>query len=202
VRDCTIASLRRRIAYVPQDPWLFDGTIADNIAFARPLASRAAVVRAAQHALVDGFALTLANGYDTPVGEAGASLSGGQRQRIALARAVLSNASLLAMDEPTSSLDDASAEAILASLDRVSRDRTLVIVSHDLRIAERCDRVVVIDGGVVVQDGPPEVLSAVEGPYATLRAHDLTMTKGGEEHAHQESDAQDDESSPLRVALP
>jgi ATP-binding cassette subfamily B protein len=135
-------SLRERIAFVPQDPWLLDGTVAQNIAFGSRTATRAGVIDAGRLAHVDEFIGRLPLGWDTPLGEGGVRLSGGQRRRIALARAAVSGASLLLLDEPTAALDPASADAVLAAVVASRRGRTALIVTHDERVARIADRVV------------------------------------------------------------
>jgi ATP-binding cassette, subfamily B, bacterial len=166
----SLASLRSQLALVPQDPWMLDGTIAENIAFGRPGAGEAAVRSAGALALVDEFADRLPDGWDTVVGEGGVRLSGGQRRRVALARALLRDAAVLLLDEPTSGLDAASEDEVLRALDKAVRGRTVVTVSHQLALAARADRVVVLHGGRVVEQGPHQELLTQDGHYAGLWA--------------------------------
>jgi ATP-binding cassette subfamily B protein len=168
LRRYSLGSLRRQVALVPQDPWLLDGTILDNIAFGRQGATRREIEAAARVALVDEFAGRLPLGYDTPVGEGGVRLSGGQRRRVALARAVVRDASLLLLDEPTSGLDAVAEDAVARALDRVTAGRTVLAVSHRLGLAMRADRVVVLEHGRVVEQGPPGELLAATGAYARM----------------------------------
>ena len=145
VRDITLAGLRARIAYVPQDPWLFDATLAENIAFGSPSVARHRIRAAGRHALVDEFADLLPNGYDTPLGEAGARLSGGQRRRVALARA----AAQRRPDRPARRAHRVarrrSAARVVAAIRRATAGRTVLLVTHDRDLAEIADRVVVLD---------------------------------------------------------
>jgi ATP-binding cassette subfamily B protein len=138
-------SLRQAIAFVPQDPWLFDATIAENIAYGSPTATRHGVLAAGRDALVDEFIDRMPDGYDTIVGEGAVRLSGGQRRRIALARAAVSSAPLVLLDEPTSSLDHESATAVIAAIRNSTAGRTVLLVTHDRDLAELADRVVVVD---------------------------------------------------------
>ena len=170
LRRLELASLRRQIALVPQDPWMLDGTIADNLAFGRPGATPEALEAAARAAFLDDVVSRLPDGWNTQVGEGGVRLSGGQRRRVALARAILRDASVLLLDEPTSGLDAASEQAVLDALDRAAEGRTVLVVSHRLGLAARADRVVVLDGGRVVEQGPPAELLAAGGVYARLWA--------------------------------
>jgi ATP-binding cassette, subfamily B, bacterial len=170
LRDLGLASLRRQLALVPQDPWILDGTVADNLRFGRPGATDAEVEAAARAALVHEFVHRLPDGWNTQIGEGGVRLSGGQRRRVALARAILRDASVLLLDEPTSGLDAASEQAVLDALDRAAEGRTVLAVSHRLSLAARADRVVVLDGGRVVEQGPPGDLLAAGGAYARLWA--------------------------------
>jgi ATP-binding cassette, subfamily B, bacterial len=185
LRDLELGSLRRQLALVPQDPWMLDGTIADNVAFGRsrggsggrtpPRMDRepprdAQLAAAATLAGLDEIVERLPDGWATQVGEGGVRLSGGQRRRVALARAILRDASVLLLDEPTSGLDAASEQAVLDALDRAAEGRTVLSVSHRLSLAARADRVVVLDGGRVVEQGPPGELLAAGGAYARLWA--------------------------------
>jgi ABC-type multidrug transport system fused ATPase/permease subunit len=170
LRGLELDSLRRQIALVPQDPWLLDGSIAANIAFGRPSAGEAEILLAARVAMVDEFAERLPQGYATPVGESGVKLSGGQRRRVALARAILRDASVLLLDEPTSGLDAESERAVLRALEQAARGRTVVAVSHRLALATAADRVVVLDGGRVVEQGSPASLLEAGGSFARLWA--------------------------------
>ena len=170
LRDLELGSLRRQLALVPQDPWMLDGTIADNVAFGKPDASAQELEAAARATLVHEVIARLPEGWSTQIGEGGVRLSGGQRRRVALARAILRDASVLLLDEPTSGLDAASEQAVLDALDRAAEGRTVLVVSHRLGLAARADRVVVLDGGRVVEQGPPAELLAAGGAYARLWA--------------------------------
>ena len=170
LRHLELGTLRRQLALVPQDPWTLDGTIADNVAFGKPDASAQELQAAAKAALVHEVIARLRDGWSTQIGEGGVRLSGGQRRRVALARAILRDASVLLLDEPTSGLDAASERAVLDALDRAAEGRTVPSVSHRLSLAARSDRVVVLDGGRVVEHGPPAELLAAGGAYARLWA--------------------------------
>ncbi len=167
-RQLTLRSLRSKIAVVPQDAWILDGTIADNIRFGHSAASEEEVRLAGRTALMDEFTSRLPDGYDTVVGESGARLSGGQRRRIALARAVLRDARVLLLDEPTSGLDAQSEAAVVRALRRAARGRTVIMVSHRLGLAAVADRVVVLQGGRVVEDGAPRQLVDAGGAFSRL----------------------------------
>jgi ATP-binding cassette, subfamily B, bacterial len=164
VRDLQVRSLRERIAFVPQDPWLLDTTIAGNIAFGCAAPTQHAMVRAARLALVDEFVDRLPDGYDSQVGEGASQLSGGQRRRIALARAAMSQAPLVLLDEPTASLDPDSAAAVIEAITRSTSDRTVLIVTHDIGLARIADRVVTIgatsEAGLFNPSRPREEVSA------------------------------------------
>jgi ATP-binding cassette subfamily B protein len=170
LRRLGLASLRRQIALVPQDPWMLDGTIADNVAFGRAWGGPGDMRAAASACGLDELVRRLPNGWSTRIGEGGVRLSGGQRRRVALARAILRDASVLLLDEPTSGLDAASEQAVLDALDRAAEGRTVLSVSHRLSLAARADRVVVLDGGRVVEHGPGAELLAAGGAYARLWA--------------------------------
>ena len=168
VRSVTLASLRRRIALVTQEPFLFDDSVRANIAYARDEASQAEIEAAARAAAAHDFIASLPDGYDTRVGEAGARLSGGQRQRIAIARAFLKDAPILLLDEATSALDTESEAQVQAALGRLMAGRTTIIIAHRLSTVRGADRIYVIDGGRVVEEGDHARLVLGRGLYARL----------------------------------
>ena len=173
-RTLTLASLRDQIGLVTQETFLFDDTIRANIAYPRPEASLVEIEAAAREAAAHDFILSLPNGYDTQVGEAGARLSGGQRQRIAIARAFLKNAPILLLDEATSALDTESEAQVQAALERLMEGRATVVIAHRLSTVKNADRIYVIDKGQVVEAGAHAELMRARGLYARLaQAQDL-----------------------------
>lgn len=174
VRDVTQASLRKAVGLVAQDATLFNDTIAANIAFGCPGASQADIEAAAKAAAAHDFILRQPNGYETIVGERGASLSGGERQRIALARAFLKDAPILLLDEPTSALDSESEQKIQAALKVLSTGRTTLVIAHRLATVRDADVIFVLDRGRVVEQGDHETLIANGGLYARLAALQFT----------------------------
>ena len=171
ISKVTLASLRRQIALVTQETFLFDATVAENIAFGRhPDATRAEIEAAAREANADGFIAALEQGYDTPLGEGGARLSGGQRQRIAIARAMLRDAPVLLLDEATSALDAEAEERVIEALERLMAGRTTIVIAHRLATVRRAHRICVMEDGRVVEAGTHDILVAKGGLYARLAA--------------------------------
>jgi len=167
-RDWPLADLRRTVALVPQDTYLFSGTIADNLRLARPDASSADLDAAIDGAAATEFIARLPKGLDTEVGERGIKLSGGERQRIAIARALLADAPILVLDEATASVDVASERLIQSALDRLSIGRTVLVIAHRLSTVRHADRIIVMDRGRVVETGSHEALAAGSGQYREL----------------------------------
>ncbi len=163
------ASLRRSIAYVSQHPYLFEGTIRDNIRYGRPDATDAEVEQAARLAHAHDFIMAAPQGYDTPVGENGITLSGGQRQRVSIARAIVRNAPILLLDEATSALDNESEARVQSAIDEVMQGRTTIVIAHRLSTIVNADKIVVLDQGRKVEEGRhAELLARDDGAYARL----------------------------------
>jgi ATP-binding cassette subfamily B protein/subfamily B ATP-binding cassette protein MsbA len=168
VRRVRLADLRAAVSIVLQEPFLLPLSVAENIAYGRPGAPRAEIERAAVAANADRFIRDLPLGYDTVIGERGATLSGGERQRLAIARAILKDAPILILDEPTASLDAATEAAVMSALSRLMEGRTTIVIAHRLSTVRRADAVAVIDGGRLVQFGPHDELMAHDGLYRRL----------------------------------
>ena len=168
VRDLRLDDLRRAIGMVSQDVAVFAGTVADNIAYARPGASRAEIVRAAAIAEADGFISRLPDGYDTRIGSGGQSLSGGERQRLSIARVVLADRPILLFDEATSSLDFETEAAIQRSLTELTASRTTIIVGHRLSTIRHADHIYVLNEGQVAEEGRHDELVKRDGIYASM----------------------------------
>ena len=168
VRQLDLKTLRRHIGIVPQDPVLLKGSIAYNIAYGCPWASREDIVEAADRAGILDFVKSLPRGFDTEVGERGVTLSGGQRQRIAIARAIVRNPRILIMDEATSSLDSAMEQHIHESMQRAMEGRTSLIIAHRLSTVRNADRIIVLEKGEIVEEGDHGTLLKREGVYANL----------------------------------
>ncbi len=172
IREYTLSSLRQQIALVPQDPMLFRASVRENIAYGRPEATQAEIVAAAQAANADGFIRRLPSGYDTILEERGVGFSGGERQRIAIARAMVRQAPLLLLDEPTVGLDAEIEQSVVEALERLMVGRTTIISAHRLSTIQRADLVLVISGGCIVERGTPFDLLAERGYF-----HHLYMTQ-------------------------
>ncbi len=168
LRDLNLESLRSNIAMVPQDPTIFSGTIFENIRFARPAATKEEVVAAARDACVDEFAERMPAKYDTRLGERGVTLSGGQRQRVAIARTILRDAPILLLDEATSALDAESEALIQQALERVTKNRTTLVIAHRLATVRNADRIIVMDKGKVTAQGTHAQLLKKSPLYARL----------------------------------
>jgi len=170
-----LADYRSQIGVVFQDNFLFDGTVLENIAFARPDASREEILRAAKIARCDDFVQELAEGYETVVGERGVKLSGGQRQRVAIARAILADPRILILDEATSSLDSESEALIQEGLSELMKGRTTFVIAHRLSTIRNADAILVVEGGRIVERGAHAELLSHGGRYFDLytRQHGL-----------------------------
>lgn len=168
LRHLTQAELRRHVVMVTQENFLFSGTLADNIRFGRPGATDAEVAAAAARVGAEAFIAELPDGYDTDVAKRGGRLSAGQRQLVAFARAFLADPAVLILDEATSALDIPGERMVQQALRSVLADRTALVIAHRLSTVEIADRVLVIEGGAVVEDGPPAELIRAEGHYAAL----------------------------------
>ena len=174
LRDMARADFRQAMALVPQDPVIFATTALENIRLGRPDAPPSDVEAAARAAHAHDFITTLPQGYDTPLGERGVMLSGGQRQRIAIARAILRDAPVLLLDEATSALDAESESLVQAAVQRLSENRTTVVVAHRLATVKKADRIVVFDGGRIVAQGTHDALVSEGGLYARLARMQFT----------------------------
>ena len=170
VNEWPLADLRRRIGVVAQDTLLFNDSVAANIAFGRPDATRADIEAAARAAQAHDFISALPQGYDTNLGEGGSLLSGGQRQRISIARALLRNPELLILDEATSALDTENERQLQQTLDTVLHDRTALVIAHRLSTVRNADHIVVLDGGRIAEEGTHDQLMALGGRYSHLVA--------------------------------
>jgi ABC-type multidrug transport system fused ATPase/permease subunit len=172
LRSIRLASLRRQVSVVLQDPILFATTIAENIAYGKPGAAREEIQQAARRAQAHDFIVSLPQGYDTLLGERGVNLSGGQRQRLSIARAFLKDAPILILDEPTSALDSQTEQALLASLFDLMRGRTTFIIAHRLSTVRQADQIIVLEHGRIVETGTHDELVRRDTRYAEMyRAH-------------------------------
>ena len=169
IAEVTQASLREKIAYVPQEPLLFHRSVRENIAYGRPDATDAEIERAAKKAGAYDFIIKMQDGFNTMVGERGVKLSGGQRQRIAIARAILKDAPILILDEATSALDSESEALIQKSLETLMKGRTSIVIAHRLSTIAKLDRIIVLENGHIIEDGShDQLLAKKRGVYAKL----------------------------------
>jgi len=169
IKKVKIKSLRGQIGILMQNTFLFSASIADNIAYGKPRATREEIIRCARRAEIHDFIETLPLGYDTPVGERGVTLSGGQQQRLAMARMLLTDPRLLILDEPTSGIDSATESRIQQALDNLFQNRTVLVIAHRLWTVKRADRIMVLEKGKIVQTGSHEQLSKTPGYYRRLQ---------------------------------
>ena len=179
LRDVQLESLRKQVAVVPQEPFLFNGSLKDNIIFARPNSDEEAIERACDAVGLTDLISRLPNGIDNAIHERGASLSAGERQLLALARAFLCQPRVLILDEATSNLDLLSESAIENALDNLLEGRTSIIVAHRIATAMRADRIAVVDNGSILEIGNHEELIRLDGKYATM--YDTWAKQGGME---------------------
>ncbi|HOL55719.1 MAG TPA: ABC transporter ATP-binding protein, partial [bacterium] len=168
IRDVSLKSLHDNISMVMQDVFLFNGTIAENIAYGKEDATMEEIINAARIACAHDFIESLPDGYDTYIGERGVKLSGGQKQRLAIARAVLKDAPILILDEATSSVDTETENKIQEAINNLAGTRTILIIAHRLSTVKRADRIIVLKDGEIVEDGRHEELIALKGLYYSL----------------------------------
>ena len=168
VRDYRLQGLREKFAFVLQDTLLFRGTVRENIAYGRPEATDEEVVVAARLANAAEFIERMPQGYETMVGERGLTLSGGQRQRLGIARAIIRNSAVLILDEPTAALDQEAEERVMSALERLMRGRTVIMIAHRLATLRSADKVIVLEGGLVAEQGSPQNLLETDGVYSRL----------------------------------
>ena len=182
IRNLTLHSLREQMSLVLQDVFLFNGTVAENIAYGVEAASREEIIAAAKTASADSFISAMPEGYDTVVGERGARLSGGQKQRIAIARAVLRNSPILILDEATSAVDTETEAEIQEAIERLSGSRTMLVIAHRLSTVMKADRIIVLNEGEIAEQGTHQKLMEQNGIYRKLWDLSLRIADNGTDH--------------------
>jgi ATP-binding cassette subfamily B protein len=168
IRSISLSSLRKNIGVVQQDVYLFAGTVADNIRYGKLNASKEEIIDAAKKANAHDFIMALPNGYDTDIGQRGVKLSGGQKQRLSIARVFLKDPPILIFDEATSALDNESEKAVQNSLEKLSDNRTTLVIAHRLSTVRNAQRIVVLTDNGIDEQGTHEELIAMNGTYANL----------------------------------
>ncbi len=166
MKEYSYDSLIRNFSFVFQTVYLFEDTIENNIKFGNPDASHEEVVAAAKKAACHDFILSLPEGYQTKIGEGGASLSGGERQRISIARAIIKDAPIIILDEATANVDPENEEALMQAIHSLTKDKTIIMIAHRLKTVERADQIVVLDQGRIVEQGKHRELLAKQGLYS------------------------------------
>lgn len=166
MRDYTLESLMEQISMVFQNVYLFADTIENNIKFGRPEATHAEVVAAAKRACCDDFIEALPDGYNTVIGEGGASLSGGEKQRLSIARAMLKDAPIVILDEATANVDPENEDRLQKAIEELTKDKTIIMIAHRLKTVRNADQILVVDNGKIVQQGKHDDLIKQQGIYA------------------------------------
>jgi len=177
IRDVKVRSLRDQISVVLQDPFLFHGSIADNIAYSKPTATRSEIIAAAKAANAHEFIMNFPDGYDTMVGERGVGLSGGEKQRISIARAILKNPRILILDEATSSVDTETESLIQSAIERLVEGRTTIAIAHRLSTLKKADKLIILDKGKIVEMGTHDELLENDGLYKRLVTMQAELSK-------------------------
>jgi len=180
VRDYRLQPLRDQMAFVLQDTVLFRGTVRDNIAYGRPDATEDEIIEAARLASAHEFIARMPLGYDTLLGDRGLTLSGGERQRIGIARAIIRNSPILILDEPTAALDTESEKVVIEAIERLMKGRTVITIAHRLSTIRDADKIIVLDRGVVAEQGTHEELLAHGGLYAQLHRTQVGASREAE----------------------
>jgi len=180
VRDYRLQPLRDQMAFVLQDTVLFRGTVRDNIAYGRPDATEDEIIEAARLASAHEFIARMPLGYDTLLGDRGLTLSGGERQRIGIARAIIRNSPILILDEPTAALDTESEKVVIEAIERLMKGRTVITIAHRLSTIRDADKIIVLDRGVVAEQGTHEELLARGGLYAQLHRTQVGASREAE----------------------